>query len=219
MTEEEWFATDDLADLVQWDGVRGRARKLRLLGCASARQLEPWLRNPRMLKALDAAERYADGLIKDAALARWGREADRAWEALRRSRVRDKSSKVAAHWAVAHACLPDECGYVTPAVLHMDRAFGADARAELQTRFVGLVRDVFGNPFRPVAFDPSWRTDTAVSLARGMYEARDFAAMPILADALQDAGCEDEQVLTHCRADGAVHVRGCWVVDLVLGKA
>jgi hypothetical protein len=78
--------------------------------------------------------------------------------------------------------------------------------------------DIVRNPFRPVAFDPAWRTDTAVSLSRGMYEARDFAAMPVLADALQDAGCDCDDVLTHCRDPHQVHVRGCRVVDLVLGK-
>jgi hypothetical protein len=82
-----------------------------------------------------------------------------------------------------------------------------------------LIRDIFGNPFRPVAFSPSWRTDTALSLAQQMYESRDFGAMPILADALQDAGCDNEDVLSHCRAGKATHVRGCWVVDLVLDKA
>jgi hypothetical protein len=81
-----------------------------------------------------------------------------------------------------------------------------------------LMREIFGNPFRPVAFDPMWRTSDAVLLARGVYESRDFSAMPILADALQDAGCDDEVVLRHCQ-QGGEHVRGCWVVDLVLGKA
>jgi hypothetical protein len=80
-----------------------------------------------------------------------------------------------------------------------------------------LIREVFGNPFRPVAFDATWRSITAVALARQMYDSRDFSAMPILADSLQDAGCEDEQILAHCRGNGP-HVRGCWVVDLVLGK-
>jgi len=82
---------------------------------------------------------------------------------------------------------------------------------------LALLNDIFGNPFRPVSFDPAWRTDTAVALARTMYDARDFGAMPILADALQDAGCEDEQILNHCRDANAIHVRGCWVCDLVLG--
>jgi hypothetical protein len=82
-----------------------------------------------------------------------------------------------------------------------------------------IIRDIFGNPFRPVAFDAAWRTDTAVSLAKGMYESRDFGAMPILADALQDAGCDSDDMLNHCRDPKQTHVRGCWVVDLVLGKS
>jgi len=83
-----------------------------------------------------------------------------------------------------------------------------------------LVRDIYGpNPHSPVSFSPSWRTDTAVTLARQMYESRDFGAMPILADALQDAGCDNDDILNHCRDTSLTHVRGCWVVDLVLDKA
>ena len=81
-----------------------------------------------------------------------------------------------------------------------------------------LLRDIFGNPFRPAAQDPAWRTETVLALARGIYEERAFDRMPILADALQDAGCTSEDVLGHCRDAKQVHVRGCWVVDLVLGK-
>jgi hypothetical protein len=81
-----------------------------------------------------------------------------------------------------------------------------------------LIRDFFGNPFRPATFCPEWRTDTAVQLARTIRESRDFSAMPILADALQDAGCDNADVLNHCRDATATHTRGCWVVDLVLGK-
>jgi hypothetical protein len=80
-----------------------------------------------------------------------------------------------------------------------------------------MLRCIFGNPFRPVAFDPSWRTADAIGLARGIYEDRAFDRLPLLADALMDAGCPDEQVIGHCRSEGP-HVRGCWVVDLVLGK-
>ena len=76
---------------------------------------------------------------------------------------------------------------------------------------------MIGNPFRPATFSPEWHTDTAVSLSQQMCESRDFGAMPILADALQDAGCENAAILQHCRGPGP-HVRGCWVVDLVLGK-
>jgi hypothetical protein len=62
-----------------------------------------------------------------------------------------------------------------------------------------LLRDIFGNPFRPVEFSPDRRTDTALSLARQMYDGREFSAMPILADALSDAGCGDDDILGHCR--------------------
>jgi hypothetical protein len=68
-----------------------------------------------------------------------------------------------------------------------------------------------------VPFDPDWCTDTARALARQMYDRREFSAMPILADALQDAGCENDDVLNHCRDPRQVHVRGCWVLDAVLG--
>ncbi|MCE9563483.1 MAG: hypothetical protein K8U57_15695 [Planctomycetes bacterium] len=81
------------------------------------------------------------------------------------------------------------------------------------------MRDIFGNPFRPVTFTTQWRTSTAVAIAKEMYESRDFSAMPILADALQDAGCDNDDVLNHCRDVNGVHVRGCWVVDHVLGKS
>jgi hypothetical protein len=80
------------------------------------------------------------------------------------------------------------------------------------------LREVFGNPFRPVEADPSWLTSDVLALARGIYEEKAFDRMPILADALQDAGCANEDVLTHCRDTTVRHVRGCWVVDLVLGK-
>ncbi|MBX9582650.1 MAG: hypothetical protein K2X87_20270 [Gemmataceae bacterium] len=82
-----------------------------------------------------------------------------------------------------------------------------------------LLRCVLGNPFRPAVFDPEWRTSTVVALARGMSDGRDFAAIPILADALQDAGCEHPDLLAHCHDPEQAHVRGCWVVGLVLGKA
>jgi hypothetical protein len=80
-----------------------------------------------------------------------------------------------------------------------------------------ILRDIFGIPFRPVTANPTWLTSTVVTLARGIYDDRAFDRLPILADALMDAGCDDADVLGHCRG-GGVHVRGCWVVDLLLGK-
>ncbi len=81
-----------------------------------------------------------------------------------------------------------------------------------------LLRDIFASPFRPAAFDRVWGTDTVLAMARQMYDSREFSAMPILADALQDAGCDNGDILGHCRDTTVSHVRGCWVVDLVLGK-
>jgi hypothetical protein len=82
----------------------------------------------------------------------------------------------------------------------------------------GSLRDIVGNPFRPVAIDPAWRTSTVVGLATAIYAERAFDRLPILADALEDAGCDQLDLLAHCRSDGP-HVRGCWAVDLVLGKS
>jgi hypothetical protein len=82
----------------------------------------------------------------------------------------------------------------------------------------GLLRDLFGNPFRPAAADHRWRTAAAVALAKSVYVERVFDRLPILADALEEAGCGDADLLVHCRGEGP-HVRGCWAVDLVLGKA
>jgi hypothetical protein len=82
-----------------------------------------------------------------------------------------------------------------------------------------LLRDIFGNPFRPVEFDPEWQTDTAVTLAQLMCDSREFSAMPILADALQDAGCDSDELLNHLRDTSLTHVRGCWVFDLVLNRS
>ena len=107
------------------------------------------------------------------------------------------------------------------AVCWQEEAFGAASQAvadQERGKYIRLTHDIFGNPFRPVIFSPAWRTDTAVSLARTMYESREFGAMPILADAIQDAGCDNDDLLNHCRDANQVHVRGCWVVDLVLGK-
>jgi hypothetical protein len=85
-----------------------------------------------------------------------------------------------------------------------------------RTRCADLLRDIF--PFRPVPFDPSWLTPIVTTLAQQMYDVRDFSAMPVLADALQDAGCADDQILDHCRGPGP-HVRGCWAIDGCLGTS
>jgi hypothetical protein len=81
----------------------------------------------------------------------------------------------------------------------------------------GLIRCVLGNPFRPATIASSWLTPTVLALAVGIDADRAFDRLPILADALQDAECDNADILAHCRGPGP-HVRGCWVVDMVLGK-
>ena len=109
--------------------------------------------------------------------------------------------------AASNAMLVSE--YALEAALHRGR--------EKEDQRV-LLREIFGNPFQPVRIRKEWLTATVVALARGIYDERAFDRMPILADALQDAGCDNDDILDHLRDANAPHVRGCWGSDLVLGK-
>ncbi|VTR91367.1 Uncharacterized protein (Fragment) OS=uncultured bacterium PE=4 SV=1 [Gemmata massiliana] len=81
---------------------------------------------------------------------------------------------------------------------------------------IDLLREIYYNPYTPIPFKPEWRTSNVLTLAEGMYDSRNFGAMPIFADALQDAGCTEKAILDHCRhAPITTHVRGCWVLDRV----
>jgi hypothetical protein len=82
---------------------------------------------------------------------------------------------------------------------------------------ISLVRDIFGNPFRRIEFSPAWKTQNVIDLATTIFNDNAFDRMPILADALMDAGCEDETIINHCRHE-THHVRGCWLVDEIMGK-
>ena len=87
-----------------------------------------------------------------------------------------------------------------------------------------VLREIVGNAFTPPRFEPAWRTDTVVALAKGIHEDRAFDRMVILADALLDADCDEEAILRHCRGtevgvkEPPPHFRGCWVIELVLGR-
>jgi hypothetical protein len=224
MTEAEWLACEDPTPMLRALCGTASERKLRLFACACCRRI--WLVAPPVARAaVDVAERYADRnysseqvpirLLEEAAEAI---EADRSlkpWEDIptrnaAQNTLYEFSAEMAAHWAANSS----------PAGPGRRRRRGRGVQISPQgelTAQAHLLCDIFGNPFRPVTFDPAWRSDTALTLARGMYESRDFSPMPILADALQDAGCDNADILNHCRGTGP-HVRGCWVVDLVLGK-
>ena len=220
MTEAEWLACDEPEAMYVFATEEGElTRKSRLLGCTCARRL--WhLLNGVYQSAIEVAERYEDGL----ALRHEIEAAHREGEVATYRDYADDTAIDLARIVVQSVTSPDH------PFANLDKAAGAFAwdagneevgwddaiKCEVAVQ-VRLVRDIFGNPFRPITFAPAWRTDTALSLARQMYDSRDFGAMPILADALQDAGSDNPDIHTHCRGDGP-HVRGCWVVDLILGK-
>jgi hypothetical protein len=114
---------------------------------------------------------------------------------------------VAAGWEALIASRPDSYDDFPDSCKHPEQAHQA-----------GLVRCIFGNPFRPVSVDPAWLTPAVVKLAQTFYEQRAFDRMPQLADALLDAGCDNEDLMQHCRSPGP-HVRGCWAIDAILGKS
>jgi hypothetical protein len=97
-----------------------------------------------------------------------------------------------------------------------------DAKDKEMTGQARLVRDLFGNPFHPAPLVETawlvWNDGAVRKMAQSIYDERRFGDLPILADALEDAGCTDADILSHCRQPGE-HVRGCWVIDLLLGKA
>jgi hypothetical protein len=97
------------------------------------------------------------------------------------------------------------------------RAAGEQAARAVRRGQCALLHDLVGNPFRPIAPDASWQTSKVLELAQAIYDQRSYADLPRLADALEDAGCDNADLLNHCREPGE-HVRGCWVVDLLLGK-
>jgi hypothetical protein len=160
-------------------------------------------------------EAYADGKVNasvygalaTAVLNAWNEVAERSF-----SSVVGRAS-IAAALAPLTLCwrLVDQRAWV-PGTLRDARTLGMPEREQAD-----LIRCVCGNPFRQPPFDASWRTTTVTSIAPLAYDDRDWSLMPVPADALEDAGCECQAVLDHCRRPGP-HARGCWVVDLALGK-
>jgi hypothetical protein len=209
MTEAEWLACEDPVPMLEF--LRGKAsdRKLRLFACACCRRVRHLLPDRRSRKALEASERFADGLITAEKL-QFVR-GDARWAANVATRKAEDSEGV--KWIVAHLTEPD-AQRVLFAIWPAASSAGRETEQPVQC---DLFRDIIGNPFRPITFDPSWFTSTVTFLAQAIYADRAFDRLPILADALEDAGCINADILSHCRQPGE-HCRGCWVVDLLLGK-
>jgi hypothetical protein len=231
MTEAEWLASTDIDALIKALGRKPSKRKRRLFGCASVWRIWEFIPTEHRT-AVMVAEQFADAIVSEAELERHERAAKvAAWGHFDKSYVKTAVQACACVTGKLPTTSVSGWWYAVT-IMEWKRAEESGTNPELSD-FIGVTkqaekeelshqlvifRDIFGNPFRPVAFDPNWRTSTAVVLATQMYDTRDFSAMPILADALQDAGCDNTDILDHCRSAGP-HVRGCWVVDLVLGKS
>ncbi len=210
MTEAEWLGATQPAPLLTWLEGKASARKLRLFAVACFRRLARLPMSPTAWAAADVAERFADG--------RAGRR--ELGEANGTSFFACGSAAHTAAVAAAHdasrlvsfwSSHPDGKGAWGGWVEHDE----AEQAAQCE-----LLRCVFGNPFRRVKVDPAWFAwgdGAARRLAEVIYDEKAFDRMGVLGDALEDAGCTHEGMLEHCRAP--VHIRGCWVVDRVLGKA
>jgi hypothetical protein len=241
MTEDEWLSGTNLKLMLEL--LRGKAsdRKLRLfaVACCCVSHLAP---DQASRNALEVAERYADGLATEeerqaactATLLKGvgpgspveGWEADyEATSAIGWATVGvafDAAAKAPRDTAAARifGSVPDpirfteteEEVWTEPAlvVYKAERALQCD-----------LLRDIIGNPFRPLAVEPSWlawNDGTVVNMAQGIYDDRAFDRLSVLADALEDAGCHDAAILDHCRQPGQ-HVRVCWIVHILLGRS
>jgi hypothetical protein len=223
MTEAEWldaFYLPKLIRLLQKDDEPS-VRKQMLFSVACCRRTVDHLSDAVFDAAIDVCERQADTSAPDKLPPRL----ERSLRSHATNHPNDGDDPRFGSWAyMAHAVeslVRSGTGMEFIADCCRDALCGHDdfvaGRGEMLIQ-ADLFRDIFGNPFRPVAFAPEWRSSTAVALAESMYAARNFGNMPVLADALEEAGCDNADVLAHCRGDGP-HVRGCWVVDLVSGKS
>jgi hypothetical protein len=225
MIESEWLACGDPQPMLRHLGCKAGERKRRLFACACCRRAWHLLADYRIRKAVETAERYADNAASETELEAASDSAEVVF--------RSGNSRTGSH-AAAHAVIASTAGGLDASRTAVFAAQGIvnpkdieepneherarlDAERAEQT---SVLRDIVGNPFHAVAVEPSWLTwhgGMVTKIAQGIYNDRAFDLLPKLADALLEAGCTNEAILAHCRA-GGVHVRGCWVVDLVLGK-
>jgi hypothetical protein len=214
MTEAEWLACGDPGPMLQFLGDRASWRKLRLFGCACCRRGWHLLQDEWSRKAVVAAEQYADRLLSAAEVIAF-EESDRpdSWQSTEPAAAAAAGLTIAiwapARWGAAQAAQSiRNCATIR-----------ADEEALHQAQ---LLRDIFGSsPFCRLSVPApwlEWDDGTVPKIVQAIYDERRFSDLPILADALEDAGCADETILAHCR-NGGEHVRGCWVVDLLLGKS
>lgn len=221
MTDREWLQCEDPEALLAF--VRQRwDRKMRLAAVAACRLVDDLLPDDRLRQALAVADRFADGAATKAELEAAWQNAGVALNALLdayrgtdEEGAEDRHDAIEAAWAARVAVSAEPAD----AFFHLSMFTGYEFLV------AHVLRDVFGPP-TPARFHAAWLTADVAALARSIYEERRFEAMPVLADALEAAGCRDAGILGHCRqmeaAPGSLHLqhtRGCWVLDLLLGRS
>jgi hypothetical protein len=212
MTAEEWQTSldpDNLLDAAK-ASKRLTARKARLFACACYRLVWDRITKDEIRTAVEMAEARADRRISQQELERYRYPMTDPHDDVMNWLAMSVQSLAIANMRPNYVAWEVRSSTDNDVYRHARRGIPCRPQAD-------LVREVIANPFLLAAFDPRWRTSDVLGLARAIYEDRAFDRMPVLADALMDAGCADEQTLGHCRGAGP-HVRGCWVVDLVLGK-
>jgi hypothetical protein len=226
MDESAWNACTEATPLLEFLRASGRAsdRKFRLFACGCCRRIWDRLPDPCNRDLVAAVEDHPDGAFGDPGL----------HEALIASSRREyEFSDQPAYWAVKYLGRGfyklrafDSAVVVALKVLSAVEGEGR-RKAEVKGQ-AALLRDLFGPlPFRPVPVDAAWLTwndGTVRRLAEAAYQERqlpagtlDPARLGVLADALEEAGCTDPDLLGHLRGPGP-HVRGCWPVDLLTGR-
>jgi hypothetical protein len=241
MTEADWLAGSDVTAMLTFVEGKVSQRKLRLFAVACCWRTWSLLADHRSRKAVKVATRYADGEVgererTDAYLAAraaadelavtecggdCGPDTAPAFQAAIAARnavgvFRSASDLTAVSRAVVRARGQVQLRPSLARRLRTPVDWPAVAEAEWSVQ-AALLRDIVG-PLRAVPFEPGWKTEMIVQFAQTIYENRDFGALPILADALEDAGCVNSAILDHCR-QGGEHTRGCWVIDSLLARA
>ncbi len=236
MTEDEWRVCGSTWPMLDHLKTQGSERKLRLLACLCCRRIWHLIPVEETRHCVEVAELYAEGLVSREGLAEAIQESMVACAKLPLQRKPGESEAINAvsrvHRSVPGGRNPTHglaaSAWATSEATRTRRYYGELAEEfevrrqrffdEEFARQAEFIREIFGNPFRPVTVDPAWRTSDVRLLAAGIYDEKAFDRLPILADALHDAGCDNDDILNHLRDATATHVRGCWALDLVLGK-
>jgi hypothetical protein len=226
MDERQWQEAVDPDWMLAFLGDRVSDRQLRLFACACARRVGALHPDDRLARLIELGERWADGQVdpQECTAALLVAQAAHPYEPTEQTRMSVAGASYAPLRQSAREAAEVASSQAVDATIADTRRRGGRVASVSYTpehaAQAGLVRCVFGNPHHPVPADPlwlSWNEGTVPAIARAIYEERAFDRLPILADALEEAGCADAEVLTHCRGNAGEHCRGCWVVDLLRG--